>query len=341
MASAQDCLGLHFPPNHLMCAVAHRRGRRTRVSSLNRFDFHLALDEGGSVTQPEQQGVQLRQVLQAARFHFPRNVALSLPEEHCFQLTIGIQQPDAATSLTEAVRWEAAQHLPYEMNELIMDWTTVGAEKNTVLIQVCAAPKTLVESYCALFDAAGYTAIAIEPASRAAARTLALPEPDPLVCIVLGESSTTLAVIMGASVPLTINSEHCTDASITDLFQKKLHLSAHDADKAKMVCGFDPSVNRGEVRTALMDALRGLLADITATQNFLTDHDAAMALRGIVLTGPGALVKYIDRELAQQTHLPVFLHPPRKDVLIAHVPPREMPTQMAEYAFPIGAALHR
>lgn len=340
MASAKDCIGFQFIPSGTLCSVVHHRGHKSLVRFLDRLDFRLATDEGGAVTQPEQQGVQLRQAVQRARDRFPHNAAVSLPEEHSFQLTVGIQQPDAATDLGEAVRWEAAQHLPYDRNELIMDWTVVSSEKKTLLIQVCAAPKNIVESYCALLDAAGCSAIAVEPVSLSATRTLSLPALDPMLCLVLGDASTTLIVISGSSIPLTINSQHCTDSRITNLFTHKLHLNEHDADKAKMVCGFDPAINQGEVRAILLDELRSLLSDILLAQTFLTEH-GAQTLRGIVLTGPGSLVKNIDHEMAQQTRLPVFLHPQRKDVTVPHIPQRQAAARIAQYASAIGAALRR
>lgn len=341
MAFPQDCLGMHFTAKTLACAAMHHRGSRHHIQYLGHIDFQLAVDDAGAVTQPDQQGRQLHQALQREHYHFPRLVALALPEEHCFQLTVGIQQPDAATNLAEAVRWEAAQHLPYDMNEMILDWTTISTDKTTLLIQVCAAPKALVESYCTLLDAAGYTPTAIEPLSYAAIRTLTLPPLDPIICVVLGETSTTLTVVSGSSIPLTTNSRFCTNQRITDLFLEKLHLSPHDAEKAKSVCGFDPSINHGEVRAVLMDELRGLLAEITSAQTFLTEHDASVALRGVVLTGPGSLVRNINLELAEQLHLPVFLHPLRKGLAIAHTAPRDTARRIAQYASSIGTALHQ
>lgn len=340
MASAKDRIGFHFIPNGTLFSVVHHHGRKSRVAILDRLDFRLVTDENGAATQPEQQGSRLRQALQSVRYRFPRSAAVSLPEEHCYQLTVGIQQPDAATDLGEAVRWEVAQHLPYDRSELIMDWTVVSTEKKTLLIQVCAAPKNIVESHCALLEAAGYDPCVLEPVSLSATRTLALPALDPLLCIILGDVSTTLVIISGACIPMTINSRHCTDDRITDLFMHKLHLSDHDANKAKTVCGFDPAINRGEVRAILLDELKAVLSDIASAQAFLTEHGAPK-LRGIVLTGPGSLVKHIDREIAQQTQLPVFLHPPRKDVTITHVPHRETAARTAQFSSAIGVALRR
>lgn len=340
MAAAKDCIGFQFIPNGTLCSVVHHRGRKSLVPFLGRLDFRLATDENGAVTQPEQQGTRLRQALQNVRYRFPRSAAVTLPEEHSFQLTVGIQQPDAATDLGEAVRWEAAQHLPYDRNELILDWTVVSTEKKTLLVQVCAAPKDIIDSYCALLDAAGCNAIALEPVSLSATRTLALPALDPLLCLVLGDASTTLVVISGSGIPVTISSQHCTDSRITDLFMHKLHLSDHDANKAKEVCGFDPAVNRGEVRAILLGELKALLLDIAPAQAFVAEH-GAQAFRGIVLTGPGSLVKQIDHEMAQRTRLPVFLHPQRKDVTVPHVPQRQTAARIAQYASAIGAALRR
>jgi len=135
--------------------------------------------------------------------------------------------------LSETIKWEITQHIPYAEEDVIYDWCNLGSMKkdqsniNTILL--AAAPSETVNSYIKVFNEAGVVLQAIDIVPAALLRWLLYigsnqwPDIQVLTIGVInfGEEMTNLAVIKDGTIQFA-----------RSLAYGKQHLAVMEAEKA-------------------------------------------------------------------------------------------------------------
>lgn len=324
--------------------------RRTGFGRFARTHLHAWSEVGlppdvvvrGEVKNPATLTVKLRELMDAARpRRFTTNgVVVALPDERCFVKTITVD--DQTTDLASAVRTAAASELPIPFDSAAFDWAAIGsrAQDGRARVVTVAAPRDLVASWTAAFEAAGLTLYAAEVEGSAIVRSLNFPARDaewPLAAVDIGASRTSFMLYDHGAIHLTVTIPVSGNA-FTDQIAGGLDIPWEKAEELKISCGLDPArcetKLRGLVETMLNDLVEGIRM---AIRYYKTQAGKSSdRLKCVYLVGGGSHVYKIDAVLAQKLYLKVRIGNPLEGIRS----PVSFPRDKAEvFATAIGAGL--
>ncbi len=242
----------------------------------------------------------------------------------------------------QLIRWEAEQHVPFDMENVELDFQILdpegdGLQMNVLLV---AAKRELVENKLALLSQAGLNASIIDVDAFALHNAFQLNHPDAMHGVVglvnLGHETTNIN-IMEDGVPVLTRDLPLGTRRFREDLQRERGLSAEDADK--LLQGFE----RSEVLEPFLET-RGeeLAVGIERAAAFLQSASrSAGGVARLYTTGGGSRIPGLNRVLADRLRLPVQQANPierlqvAEDVLSTLNPDEVGPLLM----LPIGLAL--
>jgi type IV pilus assembly protein PilM len=242
----------------------------------------------------------------------------------------------------QLIRWEAEQHVPFDMENVELDFQILdpegeGLQMNVLLV---AAKRELVENKLALLAQAGLQPLIIDVDAFALHNAFQLNHPDAMHGVVglvnLGHETTNIN-IMEDGVPVLTRDLPLGTRRFREDLQRERGLSAEDADK--LLQGFE----RSEVLEPFLET-RGeeLAVGIERAAAFLQSASrSAGGLGRLYTTGGGSRIPGLNRVLADRLRLPVQQANPierlqvAEDVLSTLNPDEVGPLLM----LPIGLAL--
>jgi type IV pilus assembly protein PilM len=211
----------------------------------------------------------------------------------------------------ELMRWEAEQHVPFDMESVEMDFQILDPDDTDREMQVLlvAAKRELVEDKLRLLADAGLQASVVDVDAFALHNAFEMNHPDAMNGIValvnVGHEFTTVNILEHGVPVLTRDLTLGTRRFSEDL-QRDRGLSADEAHT--MLCGFDRSEHldavisaRGEEIAVGVERAAAYLAQSTRGRD---------RLRAAYLCGGGARVPGLSEVLAQRLRVPVTLANP-------------------------------
>lgn len=237
--------------------------------------------------------VKMQQVLRDAllqcrisgRIKIP--VVASIPETQSFLRVIELPAMDASET-GEAVLWEVAQHIPFGVDNVYMDWqpvppsaTAQGKDKQEVLVG--AAEKRVVNSLLTLLQSLGLDVAAFELESQAIVRALISPELQlhkGLLVIDLGGSNTNVIVHDRGATRFTASLQRGAS-------HLALALSADEVSALEGPVFKDVAKEFPHMADKLLSGMRDLVAEIHGIVEFYTGLHPDNHINEILLTGGG------------------------------------------------------
>ena len=213
----------------------------------------------------------------------------------------------------EVIRWEAEQHVPFDMENVNLDFQIVdpdgdGLEMSVLLV---AAKRDLVGARMALLQDAGLEPVRIDVdafAVQTAFEANYAPEPRVVYALVnVGHEITNVNLVAGRhpilTRDLTVGSNRFLEA-----LQKSLGLSQEEASAALQ--GRSPAhADAADVTATLAEVSREIAAGVERARAFLTTGGAGAEieaeLRLIYLSGGGARIPGLAEQLGQALSAPV------------------------------------
>ena len=246
------------------------------------------------------------------------------------------------TEARQLIRWEAEQHVPFDMENVELDFQILdpegeGLQMNVLLV---AAKRELVENKMALLSQAGLQPSIIDVDAFALHNAFQLNHPDAMHGVVglvnLGHETTNIN-IMEDGVPVLTRDLPLGTRRFREDLQRERGLSAEEADR--LLQGFE----RSEVLEPFLET-RGeeLAVGIERAAAFLQSASrSAGGVARLYITGGGSRIPGLNRVLADRLRLPVQQANPierlqvAEDVLSTLNPDEVGPLLM----LPIGLAL--
>lgn len=223
-------------------------------------------------------------------------VVVSIPEVQSFVRVIEVPVM-SADELSEAVQWEVAQHIPFGLENVYIDWQSLpGGHKPTSGRQevlVGAAQKRVVDPLVQVFQGLELDVAAFELESQAIVRALIsseLKRRQGLLVVDIGGTSTNVIVHDHGAMRFTATLQRGVRNLLAVLPEPELYhqrlgrppgpsLSAHDTEKIARLLA------PGE--TELVVEVRGVI-------EFYNSIDARHEVKEILLTGGGANLPGLD-----------------------------------------------
>ena len=218
----------------------------------------------------------------------------------------------SADDAQQAVYWEAEQHVPYDINDVSLDFEILGPAPNDpkqMQVLLVAAKKDMVMSFSDLMREAGLTPLVVDVDSFATQNALELNydfRPDEVVaCLNIGSEITNINITQ-AGVPYFTKDLQVGGSTFVDAVQRKFNLSQSEA--AAAVRG--ESGTAVEMAPVIEQACEGLATALERAQAYLRTAGEAGQITRIMLCGGSAMTPGVPEFLNRRFGVPAEIANP-------------------------------
>ena len=215
--------------------------------------------------------------------------------------------------LDEQIRWEAEQYIPFDVNEVNLDFQILDSSDSEGQMDVLlvAAKKDLIDDYVQVITEAGLTPSVIDVAAFAVENAFEANydrKPDEIVALVnIGAQVVNINIAMGGAPSFT---RDITTAGnqYTEEIQKALSISFEEAERIKLGGrGTQDSqeVVPQEVEQAMQQVSETVIGEISRSLDFFAATTAESHIERVLLSGGGASVSGFANAFHERTSLPV------------------------------------
>ncbi|MFM1561753.1 MAG: Amuc_1101 family PilM-like pilus complex protein [Roseibacillus sp.] len=230
-------------------------------------------------------------------------------------------------NIDELVKFEAQQHVPFPIDEVVWDWQLLdssGPEKEVALVAIKGEALTEINE---TVSEAGLGTKEVDAAPMALYNAFRYNYPDVQESVLLmdiGAKATNLVYIEGNR--LFTRSIAVGAASITTAIAKEYNVSFAEAETQKVTNGV---VSLGgshtdqldeasaQLATVIRNALNRLPAEVARTNNYYRSQHEGNAPTKIYLAGGGANLPYLPEFLEEKLRIPIELFNPLKKVSVS------------------------
>jgi general secretion pathway protein L len=226
--------------------------------------------------------------------------------------------------LTQAVPFAVEEELPFELDDVVVDWEIVGGDRSQADVRAVVAPRGEVSELIALLDQAGCAPRTLEAEGLVLANLAAVFDlPGRRLMLDLGHSKTTCCLLEDgralASRTVRVGGRHLTEAIAADR-----GLSFEEAERAKCEEGlFGARLDDLPPQTG--KTLERIAIEVVRSLGAWEELLSGGRPEGITLFGGTALLDRIDAFLSERTGIPatrLSLPRPGQDAgLVAGGPP--------------------
>jgi type IV pilus assembly protein PilM len=252
--------------------------------------------------------------------------------------------------LEESIRWEAEQYIPFDINEVNLDFQILssGETEGQMDVLLVAAKKDLIDDYVNVITEAGLhpavldvEAFAVENAFEANYEVV----PDEVVALADIGSQVVNINIISNGVPAFTRDISTGGNVYTEEIQKALSIGWEEAERIKIGGSSteqSQEVVPQEVEQAMQSVTDTVTAEISRSLDFFAATAAESRINRIVLTGGGSRVSGLDAAFHSKTNIPVeHLNP-----LARRIPSSRFDQEFLEEVGPtlgvsVGLALRR
>jgi type IV pilus assembly protein PilM len=217
--------------------------------------------------------------------------------------------------LEESIRWEAERYIPFDINDVNIDFQTFGANpENPEVMDVVlvAAKKDIINDYVSVIMEAGLNPVIIDIDAFALENMVAINYEigkEEVVAIVNVGASITNINILKDNVSGFTRDIFKGGNQITEDIQRQLHVDYDEAETIKVGSKVDVT-SRSIVQNLLKTASESLAVEIRNSLDFFQSTTTYQKISKLYLSGGGSKIKDFDILLQQEIGIPVeIVHP--------------------------------
>jgi type IV pilus assembly protein PilM len=255
-----------------------------------------------------------------------------------------------AEELEESIRWEAEQYIPFDVNEVNLDFQILAdsAEESQMDVLLVAAKKDLVDDYVQVISEAGFNPAIVDVAAFAVENAFEANydmEPNEVVALVnVGAQVVNINVIKDGN-PAFTRDISTGGNQYTEEIQKALSIGFEEAERIKLG-NATPEDKQAVVPQEVDQAMRAMseqvLGEITRSLDFFTATSAESRIGRILISGGSARVPDFDKAFQDRTNVPVQILNPFERMLPSRKFDEEYLREMAPYmTVGVGLGLRR
>src|SRR5687767_2824410 len=206
----------------------------------------------------------------------------------------------AEADAREVIRWEAEQHVPFDMENVQLDFQILDPEGTSPQMQVLlvAAKRELIENRLSLLTDSGLTPTVIDVDAFALHNAFEQNYPDSmdgLVALVNVGHETTNVNLLEDGVPILVRDIPFGSRRLRESLQRERGLTADVAEAALQ--GKDSSV---DLRTMLEERVDELAVGIERAAAFILAQSGGDSIGRVYVSGGGAIVPGLVQGLANR-----------------------------------------
>ena len=250
-----------------------------------------------------------------------REVALSLPGSAVVAREITMPRMDPA-ELAGSIAWEAERHIPYELQDVNLDYQVVDRGDDTgrspaMTVLLAAAKKATIAEYAATIAEAGCVPAVVDVAAFALQNAYAMdggPADGRSVALLdAGASTTNINIVRSGRSVLTRDIPAGGNA-YTDALRSAHALSLEQAERLKR--GTAGGEEPGEYEPVLREVTEHLLLEVEKTFDFFTASRSADRLDRIVLSGGASRGRGLAAAMAGRFGVPLERFDPFRHITL-------------------------
>lgn len=249
--------------------------------------------------------------------------------------------------LSEAIRWEAGQYIPFDMEEVRLDHEVLEQDPTTGNLKVLlvAAKRDLVNEHTSLLAQAGLNPFLVDIDSfcmqNAYEANYQINASEITALVNIGASTTNVCMVKGTT-PLFWRDLQWGGDNFTDAIQKELTLTYEQAESLKKGSSLE-NVKFEQVIPVINQMNQEFGIELKKTFDFFKLTANEGAVQKIVLSGGGTMVPNLDRFLAQQFGVTVETMNPFSNIEINE---KDFPVDLINanapsFAIAVGLALRK
>ena len=258
----------------------------------------------------------LKQLVGKARIR-TKNVAIGLAG-HASVIIKRISLPEMPEEeLAESIKFEAEQYVPFDIEDVNVDFQILGPRKDGQMdVMLAAVKKDVVNEYVSVVREAGLTPFVVDVDAFALSNMHEINydiEPGVNVALVnVGAHTINLNVVKNGVSVFTRDSAIGV-SGVTEALQKEFHLPYEVSEK----------LQRGELaedaspagaREVMAGAYEEIAGEVTRSLEYFREANLHEEAGKVILSGGGALIKDFPRVLAEKTGLVVDLAEPFRNI---------------------------
>jgi type IV pilus assembly protein PilM len=221
-----------------------------------------------------------------------------------------------AAELEESIRWEAEQYIPFDVNEVNLDFEILqaGDAERPMEVLLVAAKKDLIDDYVNLISEAGLTPAVIDVAGFAVENAFETNYGvgDDVVAIVNIGAQTSTINVLANGVPAFTRDVATGGNQYTAEIQRALSVGFDEAERIKIGERGPESqdVVPQEVEQAMRAVTNNLVGEIARSLDFFSATAADMRIQRVYLAGGSSRVSGLEAAFKERTGLDVDLMNP-------------------------------
>ena len=305
-------IGLDISDTSLKIVQLKKNKNKLAIQALGRVDLPVDTMLNGEIKNKKNFVNALTKLLNKPRFGSltTNEVSACLPDAKTFIKLISIEK--SPNEITDVIETEMQKHIPLSLKDMYYDWQIIEETRENAWVLVGAAPKKIVDLYINTLKSVNLSPVAMEIESVAICRAL-LREEMPKYegqknnyCIIdIGASRTGIIIYRQNTIVISL-SIPISGQAITDKIASSLEITKEQAEKAKIICGFDKSKAHGIINNLLSEMAKKLINRIKQTLEFYEDHYPNQGnIEKIILCGGGANIKNLDNLIEEALKIPV------------------------------------
>ncbi len=270
-----DAFGLDLSDRSVKVAELKRKNGRVFLYSHNRMNIPQGLIKDGEIKNEEEVVKLIKNTLKDSKPNQIKSkfVIYSIPETKGFIRVIKLPNIEG-DNLEEAVKFEAEQLFPIDINESCLDWQILsGKDKKSLEALVAAVPKKIVDSYSSLLKKAGLIPIAAEIESIAIARSLIneMQSARPILIIDLGRDRTSFIIYKNRAVQFTASIPVCGE-EFNKAIKEKLKIDDNKVEEIKRKCGLSLNEECTDIYRVIQPSLQEMIKYINRLLDYYREH---------------------------------------------------------------------
>lgn len=238
------------------------------------------------------------------------HAVLSIPTAKTYARTFTIPAKNEQ-SIQETISLEVEQYIPVPLSLLYVDYKIIERSKENLTVQLCAVPKSVVDSCTKAASSAGLEVIMVEPGVNAIARLLAKIEDGSLVTVIVDVSTaaTDIAVLDG-SIRVS-GSVNIGGNTFTLNIARELHIPLDSAHQLKVQYGLSVSPRQAKITSALQPSLNQIVAEIRKVIRYYTERlESKKKIEQVIVVGGGSNMPGLGEYLTNELLLPARVASP-------------------------------
>lgn len=270
-----NAFGLDLSDRSIKVAQLKKKDGKTRLYAYGREDIPKGLIMDGEIKDKEKIAELVKKTLLNSKPNPIKSkfVIYSIPEPKGFIRVVKLPRMEE-NDISDAIRCEAEQLFPIDINESYLDWQVLPNGNNkTMKILVAMVPSQLVDSYSSVMKSAGLKPVAAEIESVAITRSLinSKQSSKPILIIDLGKDRTGFIIFKNPTVQFTASIPICGN-SFNKIISEKKGISEEEADKLRKKCGLGLSDEYKDVYKIIQPSLYEMIKYIEKLTSYYKEY---------------------------------------------------------------------